>query len=84
MLHGFVGTRGSSRVRAVPIAAEGPWDLPIRGYEVMQVTFAFPLDIVAYIDGGDSCMIRLEGDFHFTGVGQDVCALDASGDRWEI
>jgi hypothetical protein len=57
--------------------------LPVAGYEVLQVTFAFPLDLVADRDGGATCTIRLAGRFDFTDTHQHKFKLDAAEDRWE-
>ena len=64
-------------------ASSGPWDLPLEGVEVLQVTFADPIDIGAYGDGGVDAMIRFDGTFQY--VESDVAAsdLDASKDSWE-
>jgi hypothetical protein len=66
----------------VAVAAEGPWDLPIKDHEVLQMTFAYPLDIVVYGDAGATGMIRLEGRFDFAEAEQQRHSLDAFGDRW--
>jgi hypothetical protein len=67
----------------VELPEKGPWDLPISGYEVLQVTFAFPLDIVAYAEGGATCMLRFEDTLDFSAPGQAVQRLDAAGECWE-
>jgi Family of unknown function (DUF6188) len=66
----------------VALAERGPWDLPIRGFVVLHVTFAFRLDIVAYGDEGATATIILAGRFEFTHDGQRV-SLDAAGQPWE-
>jgi hypothetical protein len=43
----------------------GPWYLPLQGFEVLQITFAYSIDIVAYGDGGVDAMIRFEGAFRY-------------------
>lgn len=63
--------------------AEGPWELPVAGLEVLQVTFAYPIDIVAYGEGGLNVMIRFEGAFELAGPGGEIRKLDASKDSWE-
>jgi Family of unknown function (DUF6188) len=70
-------------LEGVAVTAEGPWDLPIQGYEVLQTTFAYPLDIVVYGDAGTTGIIRLEGRFEFVEPGQQRHSLDASGERWQ-
>jgi hypothetical protein len=47
------------------LPANGPWKLPIDGFEVLQITFAYPIDVVAYGDGGASATIRFETRFDF-------------------
>jgi Family of unknown function (DUF6188) len=70
-------------LEGVAVTAEGPWDLPIQGYEVLQTTFAYPLDIVVYGDAGTTGIIRLAGRFDFVEAGQQRHSLDASGERWQ-
>lgn len=65
------------------LAANGPWDLPISGYEVLQITFAYPVDIVAYGDGGATACMRVEGEFQFSNAKGGQSCLDASGEHWE-
>lgn len=67
----------------VVFPAKGPWDLPIRGYEVLQITFAYPVDLVTYGDAGASAFVRLEGEFDFVDGGRRRSSLDAGGERWE-
>lgn len=64
------------------LPAHGPWSLPIEGLEVLQITFACPIDVVAYGEGGASTMIRFEGRFDFTDQA-GVHHLDASTQSWE-
>jgi hypothetical protein len=58
------------------VAAKGPWDLPIRGYEVLLITFGFPIGIVVYRDVDISATISLAGAFSVTELGHRV-SLDA-------
>jgi hypothetical protein len=67
----------------VPLAEHGRWDLPLADYEVLQVTFAFPIDIVIYGEGGEAGLIRLAGGFEFTQQRQGVGSFDASQQPWE-
>jgi hypothetical protein len=64
-------------------ASSRPWDLPLEGFEVLQVTFGDPIDIGADGDGGVDAMIMFDGTFRY--VESDVAAsdLDASKDLWE-
>jgi len=64
-------------------AGDGPWELPLVGFEVLRVTFAHPLDIVAYGDEGASAPIRLEGSFELIGPAGGSLQLDASAQTWE-
>jgi hypothetical protein len=66
----------------VGLPAHGWWTLPIRGYEVLQVTFAYPIDVVAYGDGGASAIIRFEGPFELTDATGRTHRLDASKQAW--
>ena len=68
---------------SMTVSAKGPWDLPIQGYEVLQITLAFLVDVVAYGDGGATATIRFEGDFRFTEPGRESQFLDVSEQRWE-
>lgn len=63
-------------------AENGPGDLPVSGYEVLEVTFAYPLYIRAYGDGGTACTISLSGSFEFIDLGGHP-VLDASRQPWE-
>jgi hypothetical protein len=49
---------------------------------VLQITFAFALD-VAYADGGASSAITLGASFDFTTADRHVLALNAATDRWD-
>jgi len=60
----------------------GPWTLPIDGYDVLQITFAYPIDVVAYGDGGVSAAIRLEQGFDIHDP-DGVRHFDASAQPWE-
>ena len=64
------------------LPAKGPWTLPIEGFEVLQITFAYPIDVVAYGDGGASARIRFEARFDF-GVDGALRHMDASSQSWE-
>lgn len=75
--------RRSYSFRSVLLADHGPWDLPLVGYEVLQVTFAFPIDIVVYGRAGACGLIRLAGGFEFTQHGRGTSSLDASQQSWE-
>ncbi len=61
----------------------GPWTLPIAGFEVLQVTFAHPIDLVAYGDEGATAFVRFESEFAFAEPGGEVHELSASRDSWE-
>jgi len=65
------------------LGAEGPWDLSVTGFEVLQVTFAYPIDIVAYGPDGATVTIRFEGAFELVEPGGESQKLDASKDSWE-
>lgn len=65
------------------LPTEGPWTLPVADYEVLQVTFAYPLDIVAYGEEAASLLIRVESAFrleHPDATSQD---FDVSKEPWE-
>jgi hypothetical protein len=69
-------------VPGVVLPAHGPWTLPIRDFEVLQITFAYPVDVVAYGDGGASAIIRFEGPFEFTDATGRTHRLDAAKQSW--
>lgn len=64
------------------LSTTGPWQLPLEGFEVLQLTFAYPIDIVAYGDGGASTLIRFEGRFDFTEPHDGVHHLNAAEQPW--
>jgi hypothetical protein len=47
------------------------------------IAIAFPIDVVAYGDGGASALIKFEGDFRFTEPGEEPRFLDASEQQSE-
>jgi hypothetical protein len=65
------------------LSAEGPWELPVNGHEVLQVTFAFPIDVIAYGDGGASTSIRFEGAFDYGEPDGEIQHLNAANQPWE-
>jgi hypothetical protein len=65
----------------MPLPAHGPWTLPINGYEVLQISFAYPIDVTVYADGGASAMVRFEQAFDYVEGGR-IHKLDAAGQSW--
>jgi Family of unknown function (DUF6188) len=65
------------------LEAHGPWDLPLAGFEVLQVTFAYPIDLVAYGPDGASASPRFAGSFSLIEAEGAVVQLDASESTWE-
>jgi len=61
----------------------GPWELPIAGFEVLHITFGFGIQIVADGDEGRSAAIELEGAFEFCEPGGARRKLSAAHDSWE-
>jgi hypothetical protein len=51
------------------LSEKGPWDLPVGGYEVLEITFAYSLYIQAHGDDGATCTIGLAGEFNFVDPG---------------
>ncbi|MGH2850337.1 MAG: DUF6188 family protein [Solirubrobacteraceae bacterium] len=49
----------------------------------MQVTFAYPVDFIAYVDRGSSAQVRFEGRFDFDDSDGGIHHLDASSQPWE-
>jgi hypothetical protein len=62
--------------------APGPWRLPVEGWDVLTVIFAFQIDIIAY-GGGPTCTIRLAGAFQLSESDGRVHNLDAEQQAWE-
>jgi hypothetical protein len=63
---------------------DGPWELPVVGFEVMHMTFgAFLVDINAYGDEGADSQIRLVGPFELREPDAERRKLDPEGDSWE-
>jgi hypothetical protein len=71
---------GGNRLMSPP--APGPWRLPVEGWDVLTVIFAFQIDIIAYGDGGPTCTIRLAGTFQFSEPDGQVHNLDAEQQSW--
>ncbi|HME01468.1 MAG TPA: DUF6188 family protein [Solirubrobacteraceae bacterium] len=65
------------------LPAKGPWDLPVQGFEVLMIVFAFPLDIVAYGNGGSDVTIRFGGRFTLTQPDGHRHELDAEQQSWQ-
>jgi hypothetical protein len=64
------------------LSETGPWKLPIEAFEVLQITFAFLVDITAYGDEGVAAKIRLEGPFTFATADSELKEVDAT-QPWE-
>lgn len=62
-------------------ADKGPWELPVGGYEVLEITFGYSLSIQAHGDDGAICTISLEGAFEFIDT-EAQHALDVSRQPW--
>jgi hypothetical protein len=71
------------RPARVILNPEGPWDIPVDGFEVLQVTFAYPVDIVTYGPDGETVTIRIEGAFEFVDSEGTNRRFDASKNSWE-
>jgi hypothetical protein len=63
--------------------ATGPWDLPVEGWEILTVIFAFQIDILAYGGEAGTCTIRLAAAFRLTDPDGHVHELDAEQNAWE-
>lgn len=50
---------------------------------VLQISFAYPIDIVVYGDGGVDAMLRFEGAFRYIESNGAARDLDASKFPWE-
>jgi hypothetical protein len=67
----------------MPFEGDGPWDLPIAGFEVMHLTIgAHLVDLLAYGEDGVSSQIRLGGPFTFQAPSGASQLLDP-GQPWE-
>ena len=72
----------------------GPWPLPIQGFEILHMTFgAILVDIVAYGDSqprsdqrsgnhAPSVMLRFEGEFELVELDGEVRRLDLEQQEW--
>lgn len=67
----------------MPLAANGPWRLPVDGYEILTIIFGYPLDVIAYGDEGASAAFRFGGPFRLVDAGGAVHELDAEKQSWE-
>jgi Family of unknown function (DUF6188) len=68
----------------VRFSDDGPWELPVAGFEVMHLTFGASLvDINAYGDGGADTQIRLAGPFELRELDANRQQLDPESDSWE-
>jgi hypothetical protein len=76
------GDEMSTDPSARPLHPNGPWDLPIEGFEVSSLVFAYPIDIVAYGDGGVSTRIRFQGAFDFAQPRRRIRHLGAGDAKW--
>jgi Family of unknown function (DUF6188) len=65
------------------LPATGPWELPVEGWKVLTVIFAFQIDIIAYGYAGSTCTIRLAGAFELSESGGRTHELDAARQSWE-
>jgi hypothetical protein len=61
---------------------EGPWELPLAGFEVGRLTFGLPIDLYLYGDDGPA-RLQLPGPFEFEAPGSGVRNLDPEIDTWE-
>lgn len=61
---------------------EGPWELPLAGFEVGRLTFGLPIDLYLYGDNGPA-QLRLPGPFEFEVPGTGVSNLDPEIHTWE-
>ncbi len=63
---------------------QGPWELPVEGFEVLHMTFgAFLVDIVAYGPEGATSQIRLEGPLELRAPSGQTERLDPENESWE-
>lgn len=73
---------GHGGIRVMSLPARGPWRLPVEGWDVLTIMFAFQIDIIAYGEG-PTCTIRLGGAFQLLGPEGHVHELDAEQHPWE-
>ena len=57
--------------------------MPVVGFELLAVTFAYVLDIVAYGEEGVALLIRVENRFRFDHPDGTSREFDVSSDPWE-
>jgi len=67
----------------MPLPANGPWTLPIEGFEVYALTFGGLIDVLVAGTGGARAKIRFESAFEFTEPGQRALELNPANDAWQ-
>jgi len=67
----------------VSFSGDGPWALPIAGFEVLTLTFApHGVDVIAYGPDGISTVIRLSGPFEYRDAEGAARTLDPETQSW--
>jgi hypothetical protein len=61
---------------------DGPWALPLAGFEVGRLTFGLPIDVYLYGDGGPA-RLQLPGPFELQVPGGDVRTADPEIHSWQ-
>jgi hypothetical protein len=67
----------------VTLTALEPWNLPVRDYEVLEVTFGERLELVAHVAGAMTIRLRLQGAFDLLGANGQTVHLNAAAQPWE-
>jgi hypothetical protein len=64
-------------------AADGPWELPVIGFEVGRLTFGPNIEL--HLDGDDhqEVQVRLTGPFDFQDAAGGTFRLDPATEAWE-
>jgi hypothetical protein len=69
-------------IELMKFEGDGPWDLPIVGFEVGRITFGPDVDLVLDRDD-ENAQIGLSGPFEFRDTDGSVLRLDPSTQPWE-
>lgn len=63
-------------------SGEGPWQLPIAGFRVQQLSFAMAVTVLVYADE-QSALISLPGPFSLEQPGVGLLRLDPETQSWQ-
>jgi hypothetical protein len=64
------------------LADEPPWNLPVAGFEVARVEFAYPFDIIAAATAARRFKVQINGRFEYRNDAGQTTTLDVEHDAW--